>query len=46
MIAKYFESLEIAVQTKVGIPGVVGVLKGVELGHVVALRKDTDAFLF
>jgi metal-dependent amidase/aminoacylase/carboxypeptidase family protein len=43
MIAKYLESLGIAAQTKAGIPGVVGFLKGGKQGSVVALRSDTDA---
>ena len=43
MVAKHLQSLGIEVQTKVGITGVVGVLKGEQPGPVVALRADMDA---
>lgn len=43
LIAKHLESLGIDVQTKVGITGVVGILKGNKPGPVVALRADMDA---
>jgi amidohydrolase len=43
MVAKHLESLGIEVQIKVGITGVVGVLKGGKPGPVVALRADMDA---
>uniref|UniRef100_UPI004048F654 amidohydrolase n=1 Tax=Gelidibacter sp. TaxID=2018083 RepID=UPI004048F654 len=43
LIAKHLKSLGIEVQTKVGITGVVGILKGGQPGPVVALRADMDA---
>lgn len=43
LIAKHLESLGIDVQTKVGVTGIVGILKGDQLGPVVALRADMDA---
>jgi amidohydrolase len=43
LIAKHLESLGIEVQTKVGVTGVVGILKGDKPGPVVALRADMDA---
>lgn len=43
LIAKHLKSLGIEVQTKVGITGVVGILKGDKPGPVVALRADMDA---
>ncbi|MEO6682313.1 MAG: amidohydrolase [Ginsengibacter sp.] len=43
IIAKHLESLGIEVQTKVGVTGVVGVLKGAKPGPVIALRADMDA---
>ncbi len=43
LIAKHLQSLGIEVQTKVGITGVVGILKGDKPGPVVALRADMDA---
>lgn len=43
LIAKHLESLGIDVQTKVGMTGVVGILKGDKPGPVVALRADMDA---
>jgi amidohydrolase len=43
LIAKHLESLGIEVQTKVGVTGVVGILKGGKPGPVVALRADMDA---
>lgn len=42
LIAKHLESLGIEVKTKVGITGVVGILKGGKPGPVVALRADMD----
>lgn len=43
LIAKHLKSLGIDVQTKVGVTGVVGILKGNKPGPVVALRADMDA---
>lgn len=43
LIAKHLKSLGIDVQTKVGVTGVVGILKGGLPGPVVALRADMDA---
>jgi amidohydrolase len=43
LVAKHLESLGIEVQTKVGVTGVVGILKGGKPGPVVALRADMDA---
>jgi len=43
LIAKHLKSLGIEVQTKVGVTGVVGILKGGKPGPVVALRADMDA---
>ena len=43
LIARHLESLDIDVQTEVGITGVVGVLVGDQPGPVVALRADMDA---
>lgn len=43
LIAKHLTSLGIEVQTKVGVTGVVGILKGDKPGPVVALRADMDA---
>nr|WP_276390085.1 amidohydrolase [Eudoraea chungangensis] len=43
LIAKHLESIGIDVQTKVGVTGVVGILKGDLPGPVVALRADMDA---
>ncbi len=43
IIAKHLQSLGIEVQTKVGITGVVGILKGEKTGPVIALRADMDA---
>lgn len=43
LIAKHLKSLGLEVQTKVGITGVVGILKGAQPGPVVALRADMDA---
>ncbi len=42
IIAKHLQSLGIEVQTKVGVTGVVGILKGGKPGPVVALRADMD----
>ncbi|MBL0069349.1 MAG: amidohydrolase [Chitinophagaceae bacterium] len=43
LIAKHLQSLGIELQTKVGITGVVGILKGDKPGPVIALRADMDA---
>ncbi len=43
LIAKHLKSLGIEVQTKVGVTGVVGILKGGQSGPIVALRADMDA---
>lgn len=43
LVAKHLQSLGIEVQTKVGITGVVGILKGDKPGPVIALRADMDA---
>ncbi|WP_207632683.1 amidohydrolase [Foetidibacter luteolus] len=43
IVAKHLQSLGIEVQTKVGVTGVVGILKGGKPGPVVALRADMDA---
>jgi amidohydrolase len=43
LIAKHLKSLGIEVQTKVGVTGVVGILKGDKPGPVIALRADMDA---
>ncbi len=43
LITKHLKSLGIEVQTKVGVTGVVGILKGDKPGPVVALRADMDA---
>lgn len=43
LVAKHLQSLGIETQTKVGITGVVGILKGDKPGPVVALRADMDA---
>lgn len=43
LITKHLQSLGIEVQTKVGVTGVVGILKGDKPGPVVALRADMDA---
>lgn len=42
IIAKHLKSLGIEVQEKVGVTGVVGILKGSGPGPVVALRADMD----
>ena len=42
IIAKHLQSLGMEVQTKVGVTGVVGILKGGKPGPVVALRADMD----
>lgn len=42
IIAKHLKSLGIEVQTKVGVTGVVGILKGDKPGPVIALRADMD----
>lgn len=43
IVKKHLESLGIEVQTKVGVTGVVGILKGQKPGPVIALRADMDA---
>ncbi|MBC7934159.1 MAG: amidohydrolase [Rhizobacter sp.] len=43
IVAKHLQSLGIEVQTKVGVTGVVGILKGGKPGPVIALRADMDA---
>lgn len=43
LIAKHLQSLGIEIKTKVGVTGVVGVLKGDKPGPVIALRADMDA---
>lgn len=43
LIAKHLQSLGIEVKTKVGVTGVVGILKGNQPGPVIALRADMDA---
>ena len=43
LIAKHLQSLGIEVKTKVGVTGVVGILKGDKAGPVIALRADMDA---
>ena len=43
LIAKHLKSLGIDVKTKVGVTGVVGILKGDKPGSVIALRADMDA---
>ncbi|MGZ0016381.1 amidohydrolase [Yeosuana sp. AK3] len=43
LITKHLQSLGIETQTKVGITGVVGILKGDKPGPVIALRADMDA---
>jgi amidohydrolase len=43
LVANHLRSLGIEVQTKVGVTGVVGILKGGKPGPVVALRADMDA---
>jgi amidohydrolase len=42
IVAKHLQSVGIEVQTKVGVTGVVGILKGGKPGPVVALRADMD----
>ena len=43
LVAKHLRSLGMEVKTKVGITGVVGILKGDKPGPVIALRADMDA---
>lgn len=43
LITKHLQSLGIEVKTKVGVTGVVGILKGDKAGPVIALRADMDA---
>lgn len=42
LVAKHLQSLGIEVKTKVGVTGVIGILKGGKPGPVVALRADMD----
>lgn len=42
IVAKHLQSLGIDVKTKVGVTGVVGILKGEKPGPVIALRADMD----
>ncbi len=42
LVVKHLQSLGIEVKTKVGVTGVVGILKGGKPGPVVALRADMD----
>jgi len=43
LVAKHLQSLGMEVKTKVGVTGVVGILKGDKPGPVIALRADMDA---
>lgn len=43
IIAKHLQALGLEVKTKVGVTGVVGILKGGKPGPVIALRADMDA---
>ena len=43
LVAKHLQSLGIDIKTKVGVTGVVGILKGDKPGTVIALRADMDA---
>lgn len=43
LVAKHLQSLGMEVKTKVGVTGVVGILKGDNPGPVIALRADMDA---
>lgn len=43
LVAKHLQALGLEVQTKVGVTGVVGILKGDKPGPVIALRADMDA---
>lgn len=43
LVANHLQALGIEVKTKVGITGVVGILKGGKPGPVIALRADMDA---
>ncbi|MEX0636339.1 MAG: amidohydrolase [Ferruginibacter sp.] len=43
IVAKHLQSLGIEVKTKVGVTGVVGILRGDKPGPVLALRADMDA---
>ncbi len=43
LIARHLQSLGIETKTKVGVTGVVGILKGDKPGPVIALRADMDA---
>jgi amidohydrolase len=43
LVAQHLQSLGLEVKTKVGVTGVVGILKGEQPGPVIALRADMDA---
>lgn len=43
IVAKHLQSLGIETTTKVGVTGVIGILKGEKPGPVIALRADMDA---
>jgi len=43
LVARHLQSLGLEVKTKVGITGVVGILKGDKPGPIIALRADMDA---
>lgn len=43
LVARHLQSLGMEVKTKVGVTGVVGILKGDKPGPVIALRADMDA---
>ena len=43
IVAKHLQSLGIETTTKVGVTGVIGILKGDKPGPVIALRADMDA---
>jgi len=43
LVANHLQSLGLDVKTKVGVTGVVGILKGDKPGPVIALRADMDA---
>lgn len=43
LVAKHLQSLGIETTTKVGVTGVVGILKGDKPGPVISLRADMDA---
>jgi len=43
LVSKHLQSLGIEVKTKIGVTGVVGILKGDKPGPLIALRADMDA---